>query len=229
VFKKTQGRVADGPFKGLEFVEHAVWGSAAPFLAGCYEAEIWSAVEAIIASKPDRVVDVGAAEGYYAVGLAVRIPTATVYAYDIDPEARRVCGEVAILNGTSDRVVVRGECNSSDLAELAGPGCAMVIDCEGYEKDLFDPAAVPGLVSTLILVELHDFVDPTISKLISERFAPSHRIEVFRATERDPSLVAAVAVLSAEDQQVAVSEHRPTDPYPMEWMLLTPRSTVDER
>ena len=59
----------------MKFVEHAVWGSSAPLLAGCYEAEIQPAVESLIDSRPDRVVDIGAAEGYYTVGLALRIPT----------------------------------------------------------------------------------------------------------------------------------------------------------
>ncbi len=205
-----------------------MWGSTAPFLAGCYEAELRSAIEAIIASGPARVVDVGAAEGYYAVGIALRLPQAMVYAFDIDRNAHEVCHEVALLNGVSERVVIREACTHEGLAELVGPGCAMIVDCEGYESELLNPAVVQGLTSTLILVELHDFVDPTISKQIRTRFAQSHDIEVFQATTRTLGTVPAVATLSVEDQKVAVDELRPAKPYPMEWMLLTPRAT-DEK
>jgi hypothetical protein len=222
VYRRTGKHIADGPFKGMVFVKHAVWGTVAPLLAGCYEAELRPAVEAIIDSTPGRVVNVGAAEGYYAVGLALRLPATTVYAYDIDPEARRVCGDVARRNRVADRVIVRGECSPDELTNLVGPSCTLVIDCEGYEKELLDPALVPGLSSTMILVELHDFVDPTISHLIGERFAPSHHIEVFRSTERNPETVPAVAALPAELQREVVCEWRPIDPYPMEWMFMTP-------
>jgi hypothetical protein len=224
IFRKTRGEVADGPFKGMDFVKHAVWGTAAPLQAGCYEAEVRSAVEAIIESRPDRVVNVGAAEGYYAVGLALRLPTAVVYAYDIDPEACSVCCEVAKHNGVEDRVIVRGECTPGELVNLVGTDCALVVDCEGFEKELLDPKSVPGLASTMILVELHDFMDPSISTLIAERFRPSHEIEVFRATERDPETVPAVAELPLRTQKQVISEGRPTDPHPMEWMFLTPHS-----
>src|SRR5687767_10258536 len=56
VYENTQGRVAGGPFEGLEFVPHAVWGSCAPMLAGTYEAEVESAIERLIARRPARVL-----------------------------------------------------------------------------------------------------------------------------------------------------------------------------
>jgi hypothetical protein len=223
VYKETDGRVAGGPFKGMKFVEHAVWGSAAPFLAGTYEAEIQPAIEALIESRADRVIDVGAAEGYYAVGLALRLANSTVYAFDIDHNARSACAEVAERNRVAKRVIVRGECTHSDLVRLSGPGCAMVVDCEGFERELLDPVLVPNLASTLILVELHDFIDATISGVIHHRFASTHDIQRFGATQRNPASAPAIWGLPFEIQQEAVDEMRPTTPGPMEWMFMTPR------
>ena len=218
----TRGRIAGGPFKGMEFVPHAVWGSSAPMLAGTYEAEIEAAIENLIARRPSRVLDIGAAEGYYAVGLALRLPEATVYAYDIDPDARRLCTEVAARNGVGERVAVQGFCSHSDLRRLAGYGCIMVVDCEGCEAQLLDPVRVPELASTAMLVELHDFIDHTISSRLVERFSQSHRVELFDATTRNGTQVTALASMKRRNRHDAVDERRPREPYAMQWLLLTP-------
>ena len=129
---------------------------------------------------------------------------------------------MAESNGVGDRVIGRAQCTHVELQELVGVGCALIVDCEGCERELLDPALVPGLTSSLILVELHDFVEPTTSRQIRDRFAGTHTMELFQSTVRDPAGVASIAALSAADQQEAVDERRPTKPYPMEWLLLTP-------
>jgi precorrin-6B methylase 2 len=186
----------------MEFVAHAVWGSCAPMLAGTYEAELESAIERLIARRPSRVVDVGAAEGYYAVGLARRLPEAMVYAYDVDADARRTCTEVATKNGVGARVRVLDRCSHSELRRLAGRDCIMVVDCEGCEAELLDPTCVPELTSTAMLVELHDFVDHTISSRVVERFSRSHRVELFDATVRDGTRVPALASMNRRNQRM---------------------------
>ena len=44
------------------------------------------------------------AEGYYAVGLTVRMPAADVFAFDTDAEAQRMCRDMAERNGVSEHV-----------------------------------------------------------------------------------------------------------------------------
>ena len=76
--------VRGGPFDGMQFTTDCRWPGFPTYLTGNYEAELHEALEEFIATRPDVVVDVGCAEGYYAVGLALRLPEAHVYAYDID-------------------------------------------------------------------------------------------------------------------------------------------------
>jgi methylase of polypeptide subunit release factors len=52
------------------------------------------------------VIDIGAAEGYYAIGFARRLPAARVIASDLDPVARLLCWLLARRNGVGDRVSV---------------------------------------------------------------------------------------------------------------------------
>lgn len=141
--------VRDGPFEGMEFTTNCRLPWFPTYLTGNYEAELHEAVERFIASDPGIVVDVGCAEGYYAVGLATRLPRAQIYAYDIDEHARRTCAAVAAANGVADRVTIREACTHQDLRELCGPSTVLLMDCEGAELDLFDPRAVPALVRAL--------------------------------------------------------------------------------
>jgi hypothetical protein len=49
-------------------------GDQASKLLGLYEKELEPALETVVQSKPDAVIVVGCAEGFYALGLARLIP-----------------------------------------------------------------------------------------------------------------------------------------------------------
>ena len=66
--------VSGGPFAGLAYPDRAPI-SLVPKLLGIYERELHGAIEAAIRAQPGLIVNVGAADGYYAVGLARRCRT----------------------------------------------------------------------------------------------------------------------------------------------------------
>ena len=89
--------VRSGPFAGLRFyVTKAAVG--APRVAdclpakliGCYEQELHPGIERLLGSSPSTIVNVGAAEGYYAVGLAMRAPGSRVHAFEPDTDRREM-------------------------------------------------------------------------------------------------------------------------------------------
>ena len=63
--------------------------SCVPKLIGSYEEEVHPIIEEIIRRRYSIVVNIGCAEGYYAVGFALRIPDAIVYAFDVDTTAQQ--------------------------------------------------------------------------------------------------------------------------------------------
>ena len=73
------GVVLSGPFTLGCSRRRAVMGPHGPLLAGSYEAELHDVLEDVIVERPSRIIDVGCAEGYYAVGLAMRCPDAAVF------------------------------------------------------------------------------------------------------------------------------------------------------
>ncbi|MCE9519631.1 MAG: hypothetical protein K8R87_08785, partial [Verrucomicrobia bacterium] len=65
-------RVLAGPFAGLRYPKfEAVGSSLIGKLVGIYEIELGALMEKILVAPYETVVDLGCAEGYYAVGLAV--------------------------------------------------------------------------------------------------------------------------------------------------------------
>ena len=176
-----------GPFAGMAYVSEAVCSSLVPKLLGSYECELNSSLDELFKNDYKRIIDIGCAEGYYAVGLAIRFPQSDVYAFDVDVKARELCAALAKANGVSDRVFVEGECYYERLRQLTTERSLIVCDCEGCELALLKPSEVPGFENCDFIVELHDMVIAGITPTIIERFSPSHDIDLVDSTTRDPA------------------------------------------
>lgn len=200
-------QVSGGPFAGLVYPD-ATATSLIPKLLGAYERELQPAVETAIRARPELIVNVGAADGYYAVGLARRCPAAAVHAFEADPGQRALLERVAAANGTD--LTVAGAAGPPELRALPGGRTLVVIDCEGCEAALLRPDELPFLRRAAILAELHDFATP--GDAIVARFTPTHDVELLTTAPQPPVRGDAVAL--------AMSEYRPG---PMRWAVMTPR------
>lgn len=214
--------VRHGPFEGMRYLEglETTSGDLVAKLAGTYEAELQAVVGEWVADGHPHVVDVGSAEGYYAVGFAHAMPHTTVHAYDVDPLAREHCTTMATLNGVGDRVVMGEMCTPATLSELPEEGVALLSDCEGYERVLLDPDAAPRLRGWSILVELHEFLDPDITRTIMARFEATHDVEVIEESPHDGSAIPELEFLDDATRRTLLSERRPAQ---MRWAALRPR------
>ena len=217
--------VQAGLFGGLVLPDRATPGDGdtLPKLLGCYEAELQPVLTDIVAETPDLVIDIGAAEGYYAVGLARALPAAFVHAFDMSPEAQDLCRQTATLNDVSSRVSVAGTCTPELLNALLPRGRAplIVCDCEGKERELIDPHRVPTLRSATLVVECHDFIDPAITSVLVERLSPTHELAGVAEGARNPNEVAFLRELNSLDRWLAICEYRPSM---MHWLIARPRS-----
>ena len=222
-YVRRNGLVVErGPFAGMRYLEgmERISGDLVAKLTGEYERELHPAIEEWVAARPEHVIDVGCAEGYYAVGLALAIPGATVHAFDIDQVARERCAALAELNGVADRVRIAGECVPESLSELPPAGVVLLSDCEGGERSVLDPGRAPRLLGWPILVELHDFIDASISQTMLARFSPTHDIEMIDGQGRAADDLPELSFMTARQRQAVLSERRPG---PMRWAHMRPR------
>lgn len=219
-------KVQRGPFAGLRYPSADAAGSElVPKLLGTYEAEVHPFVERIIAGGWRRVINIGCGEGYYAVGLAQRMPEARIHAFDLDVEARQQCEALARANGVADRVQVEGACTKERLRALTEEAAAIIIDCEGCELELLEPDRVPGLLGCDLLVEVHELTGANRAReVLLARFSETHASALRRYTGRDPEAYPFLAFLPPRDRRYAVDEFRSRG---LEWLYLE-RTAADE-
>lgn len=186
---RTKRTVQSGPFRGMRHIGQSVLSATAPKLLGIYERELHGCLEEALTFPFQTVVDIGAAEGYYAVGLALRRHETRIIAFEVDQSARELLTRMVQLNGVEGRVAIKELCTSRDLAAtLKTSGLTLVIcDAEGGEALLLDPIRVPELEACYILVELHDYLVAGVSEEIRNRFTATHSIVHIRQEERDRS------------------------------------------
>jgi hypothetical protein len=218
--------VLNGIFKGLRYPDLEASGSALwPKLLGSYELEIQELLEKLCQKKYKNIYNIGCAEGYYAVGFGLRIPSAKIFAYDSDPEARQRTVQMATLNNVQDSIVVGDFFSSSDLSTIPqGHMCLVVCDCEGYEKQIFHAEGIRYLLDSDVLIEIHDFIDITISDSLKEVFKDSHDlISVKSIDDIEKAKIykfPEASQYSLEERKMLFAEGRPAI---MEWCLFTPK------
>jgi hypothetical protein len=218
--------VQAGPFHGMVYPRFALERGelVVAQLLGSYEREIAPAIQRAVDRGFGQYVDIGASDGYYAVGFARARPSSAVYAYEMNPFPARVCRSLAAANGAGRTLRLLGECDVEDLRALPDRRSFVLCDAEGAEARLMVPDEVPMLRSASLVVELHAFAVPDVERLIVDRFSPTHEIEIVRSEPRYigefPALLDVPGVTYI-DRELAVAEFRP---FPMAWAVMEPRS-----
>jgi hypothetical protein len=217
-----QGKVQVGPFAGMRFPRSGT-GNFAEML-GTYEICLSNVLGQVIARKPDTIVDVGAAWGYYSMGLAIRCPESRLVAYEVDPTRFELMQKYNRINALEDRITMRGLCTpqtlATDLQHAAHP--FMLMDIEGAEDDVLR-ADIPGIERAEMLVEIHEVFIPGLTKRLEDRFSPTHHFRLIEQADltnhpAPPNINQFVRWqwkrLIKEDRE-----------QPMAWMHLVPRNS----
>lgn len=219
--------VQTGPFRGLRYIDRACGSAHIPKIAGTYEKEIHSFLPQFLANQPDAFIDIGAAEGYYAVGAAVANWSPRIVAFEINPDSQRALTELMTLNQLAPaRIDLRGACTlaalNTLLADCARP--AVLMDVEGYECFLLDPLRVPHLARCSILVEYHDFILHGLRAELCRRMAATHAVTVIDLAPRQAEDLVCddpiIRRLPASIRRRVLNERRPFSLHG--WLMMTP-------
>lgn len=173
-WRAARGEVVAGPFQGLRLAPHPYL----PHLLGTYERELHETIEALCARPWQRIVNVGGGNGFYIAGLGLRVPRADLVVFELTAEARDVIAATVERNGLTARTQILGAAEPENLeAACSGPGPTLVVmDVEGAELELTDPARVPSLRRTTMLIETHDLLRAGCGDALLERYRDSHTI-----------------------------------------------------
>lgn len=224
IFKKPL--VLNGPFNGMKYPGFRSRSSSLySKLIGSYEMEISDIILNAIEYKYDQIIDIGCAEGYYAVGLALKIEKAIVYAYDIDAEARKLTTEMANINDVSERVIVRKNINSSSFNEFDFSKKTLIIcDIEGAEKFIFNSSNIKLFQNCSLIIETHDWVDLNISTDLENLFSPSHNVKSIQSV--GDNIKAKNYLFSELENLDLLTKYRIFEEgrrYVDEWLIISPK------
>jgi hypothetical protein len=180
--------VVAGPFRGMK-IELSGLSSRhlVSYILGSAELELRDVVNRIIERAYRTVLNIGAADGYYAVGLAVRSPATRIEAFEALPKFHAVIERSAGANGVSDCIAIRGACDVNALRHhlrAAASPTLILMDIEGGEIELLDLAAIPELQHADILVETHDAFVAHATETLIDRFRATHDVECYTARPR---------------------------------------------
>src|SRR5262249_4545061 len=133
-----------------------------------YERQLYPLLEEA-ARRCDCIVDIGSAEGYFAVGLA-RLTGRPVAAFGVNTSEREKLGQMAAITGVSHLMKISEWCSSGTLKDrLRGKRALVFCDIDGGEFDLFTAQAAEALRGCDIFIELHG--SPGENRALIDRFA----------------------------------------------------------
>lgn len=213
LYKELNGIVQNGPFTGMKILKDTSWKETrlAPMILGTYEEELHGELERQInrlkrLERP-KISVLGCSEGYYAIGLKLRIPQAEVFIVDSDDKALEVCeraaqaNEVTLIRGAPVNVVME----NTDF---------MFMDVEGAEVEYLDTEQFPSLKQVTAIVEIHNFPATDTSPgqktddILLERFRGTHRIQFVLEGPRDPNRYPWLLHMINDYRWLALSEGR---------------------
>jgi len=208
-------RILYGPLKGFVLPKSSWWGGAdrAAMIFGLYEIEVMQ----LLLNKPygyNTFVDLGAADGYYAVGLLKAKHFNNAYAFEISAKGRDVLALNAELNGVSQKLHIFGEATPKFYEVLSREereSTVILVDIEGAEFNLLSDNVFQQLNKAIFIVELHDFFfvdggDKT-NHLLNKSSATHRCTEVYMGS-RNPGVFKELSSLSDSDRWLVCSEGR---------------------
>jgi SAM-dependent methyltransferase len=219
--------VQAGPFSGMKYLEVPQFSRHGAKILGTYEAEIHCWIDRLRQVDVSSVINIGCAEGYYAVGLAREFPNAKVIAVDINASVEKYLRMLAESNGVEDQVEFRTQFSVEQIAkELT----LLFVDIEGAEKDFFHSGNVNHFVNCIILIELHEQFRPGVEVYLNRLFYPTHAISTIRPLAT-PLLDPRLRLLMGKDEVLlrAITEDRgPLTGWSLFWPYSRNESSLTE-
>ncbi len=219
-------QVAYGPFAGMK-ISHKLWWGQHDFstkLVGEYEKQVLNEI-ILHSNRFDIFIDIGAADGYYAVGLVYSKIFKEAICFEISPVGREVIEENAYINNVVDKVKIEGEANRDQLTRyiLNYSNALILCDIEGIEFDLFDAQLLKILKKCVLIIEIHpDFVKNGVHRLSQFCLNASEFFYIKDLERVHPSVHSYTEYnkLADNHKMLIFSEGRPNL---MRWIALTPK------
>jgi hypothetical protein len=228
LFRQFEGVVRYGPFKGMKLAAQSSWSpsDACPKLLGTYEREAVDTITRLL--EPHKTfVDVGAADGYFAIGFLVAGLCRNAVAFEVNPHGQRIIKEMAAANGVADRLMVLDKADELFPEMLLGNGvsiadCVTLIDVEGGEFSILHDRTLSALAAAPMVIELHGRLTPDAAPLeanLLSRLRRTFDVEIITTGSRRFDCFPEFATRTDDERWLMAGEGRP---YLMDWAVCRP-------
>ena len=217
IYEQCGGIVQRGPFTGMRWLDSPRWGGSEKgvMLLGLYEQEVLNNFVAA-SSKYRTFVDVGAADGYYAVGFLINGKVERSIAFEAAEEGRKTIRRLAEKNGVLDKISILGKASDNFAKDLLSlnvvPSESMfLVDIEGAEFNVLTEDLLDFLKSSLIIVETHAHIFPDPQGMMDslvKRASKTHRISMWTSGARNPWAIQELDTFTELDRWILCSEGR---------------------
>jgi hypothetical protein len=219
--------VQTGIFKGMHYPIDAFGSALIPKLAGTYESDLQSWLGKLLKSNAQfNLIDIGAAEGWYAVGLALSSRVERVVAFESSTKARYLMNQLAEANGVLEKIQIESEFSGGQQFDFIIEGLntlnttLLICDIEGGEELFLDTNLT--LDNYFFIFECHDHIIPEIGNKLRLKFSHSHNVLKITLTTGHKFHFGWASRLPTRIQGFLLSEERRSsvDNY---WLLGTPK------
>lgn len=233
VFEMMGGIVGYGPLKGLKLSEQAWWGAPdkASMLLGLYEQELLMVLCTDPLIKKSNFIDIGAADGYYGIGLVMAGFYKKSFCFEISEKGQNTIKLNAELNRVTSQVTVHGEADKTlfnNFSQDEINDSVVLVDIEGGEFDLLSEAFLEKFHQAYILIEIHNWVDNFEEKYFKLLLAASKYfyIDKVNPIARDLTKFTELNDFTDDNRYLICSEGRPNV---MRFLRLNPKSSKPSR
>ena len=226
LFLSHNGVVQTGPFEGLVLTGNANTssGNLGAKIFGLYEQEVLR--ELVEMGPYSDVVNIGAADGYFALGVLRGKLAERSICFEITEKGRKELVKNATANGLADKIVVLGEANDKafdQIVELGfNPKQGLVFcDIEGAEFTVLSENFLHDFEGATFIVELHDRLMPEGTALrdaLIDRLPKSAKHRIIKGQPPDWQGIPEIEALSDNDRALACSDGRKIIG---EWLIVT--------
>jgi hypothetical protein len=229
--KKYKNQIAYGLFKGMKLTTSNSWDPFSKInqILGTYEEHVLQELLYFKEKGINCFIDIGAADGYFAVGMAYSQTFENIYAFEISRLGQEIILDTATQNQCEQLITINGEANSSTIAELIWQHkqAVFLIDIEGAEYTFLNLEMLDLLKNCCVICELHPWLiekgyelQNILLSTASERFD----INIIKREVYRPNNYEEFDDFTDEERLIAVGEGRHKN---MQWLVLKPKLNQD--
>ncbi|MDA8733187.1 hypothetical protein N9M76_01020 [Gammaproteobacteria bacterium] len=228
IYNISKGKIMYGPLKGLILDKNFMsWSRVdlGSIILGFYEQEVLE--ELVMISNTRKVfIDVGAADGIFAVGLLGANIFDQSICFEIDDQAKRNILNLAKKNNLENKITIYDEASVSKMQSMnliSWDDVCLLVDIEGDEFDFITSEMIETIKGSSLIIEIHDQYtkNPNKSKSdLKQILIKEYDIKIITTSSRDLSQIDEIMHLHDNDRWLLCSEGRG---WRMEWWVCEPK------